>query len=150
MRVSISITGDVQVERKLLRLGDRAANASVVFSQIADKLMDWTDEQFRSEGARASGGWEELAPSTVRAKGHEGILVDTGDLYNALVNRGDANQILDINDDEMRYGADLDYLIYHQRGTDRMPQRRPIEFTEFDRREIVRDLQAFIMTGRVQ
>jgi hypothetical protein len=30
-----------------------------------------------------------------------------------------------------------------------MPQRRPVEFTDFDRREIVRDLQAFILTGRI-
>lgn len=153
MRITIDISGDKQVNRELLRVGERAGDARPAFSVIADILMDETAEQFATQGAHASGGWQPLAPSTVREKqragfGARGILERTLALEKSLTMRGDANQILEIERDGMTFGTSLRYGEYHQLGRG-VPQRRPVELTEDARRRIVKVLQRFFLVGEL-
>lgn len=67
---------------------------------------DW----FSSEGR---GSWPALAESTVRAKGHSTILVDTGKLKASLVDPYQAMKIMGV---VAEYGTDVPYAYFHQSG----------------------------------
>jgi Phage virion morphogenesis family len=149
VRVTFETLGEVQFSRDLLRVGNRGGDMSPVLGSIADDWMDWNQEQFTTEGGRASGGWAALAPSTVKRRGSaHPILQVSGALMEELTKRSnvlvtDSFAHLSIPDDVEEYGR------YHQSGTSRMPQRRPIEFTDMDRRQMVRKLQLFVLRGAV-
>lgn len=149
MRIHFEMLGEEQFSRNILRVGDRGGNMSPVFHQLAGKWVRWIREQFDSEGRRASGGWADLAPSTVARRGSaHPILQDTGALVQELTDEGN----IDVTDDYMhlQIADDVDaYGRLHQSGTSRMPQRRPLEFTDLDKREMVRDMQSWIFTGRL-
>jgi phage gpG-like protein len=153
VRIVFEISGDRQIERELLRVSDRAGDVSPAFDRIIDLWVDETAEQFATEGAHASGGWAPLAQSTLRRKTARlftgGILHESGSLERSLTDRGDANMIVEVSPDEVAWGSRVDYAQFHQTGTTRMPRRRPVEFTEGARRETVRILQRFVITGEV-
>lgn len=148
MQIEIGVAGDVQVSRKILRVGERANRAQPAFEAIADKLYDWEGDQFATEGRFASGGWAPLAPSTLAAKTTNQILVESGALQRSLTQRGGENLLI-VHDDWMAFGTSDPKARFHQRGTDRMPRRRPLELTEFMRRTIVRVLQLWIVRGEI-
>lgn len=155
MRFTFEISGDKLIEREILRVGAHARDARPAFAVIADFMMGETRRQFDSQGAYASGGWKPLKPATVRAKARRGldprILHATGALRRSLTRRGDTNQLLELRPDEMRFGSRLVYAAAHQRPrpTSPLPQRRPLEFTERAKRQIIRTLQRWIVTGEV-
>lgn len=152
MRLELDVFGDTQLSRDLLRFGERAADASPAFRQIADDLRDIERRQFASEGGFASAGWDPLAPSTIARKALLGldprILRATGALEASLTNRGDDAHVEMIGTQELIFGTDVDYAKFHQKGTSRMPRRRPIELRETDRRDIVRTLQRHLVGER--
>lgn len=149
MRVEISLAGDKQVSRELLRFGERALMARPAFEAIGELLLTVEQHQFASEGRFASGGWAPLAESTLAQKTGPSILDETGELRASLTERGDPHQIFDVGDEYLLFGTDLDYAGYHQTGTSRMPRRRPLELREEQRAEAVKILQRFITTGIV-
>lgn len=145
MQFEISLAGDVQVSRKLLRIGDRAVHAKPAFETIATVLMGIERAQFESEGRRSSGGWAELKQSTIDAKGDESILFETGALMASLSEDGDENMTNWATDEFLLFGSKLDYGGFHQTGTSRMVQRRPLELKETDRAGMVKILQSHIL-----
>lgn len=173
MRLVFEVDGDRLIERDLLRLGEYAQDATPAFEAIGGLMMEETKDQFATEGRHASGGWRPLAPSTVRRKLHGGrftrgfaigpgggnfvavssgglgILYETGALERSLTDRDAPNQIFEAAPQELVFGSSLPYARYHQRGTHRMPQRRPLEFTEPAKRRMVKILQRWIVTGEV-
>lgn len=153
MQIVFEISGEKQVNRELLRIGEYAGDAQPAFSAIADLIMDETAEQFATEGRHASGGWKPLAESTLREKarlgfGSRGILERTLALERSLTERGNANQILETTPDSLTFGTSLRYGDYHQLGRG-VPQRRPVELTESARRQVVKILQRWVLTGEV-
>jgi phage gpG-like protein len=154
VRIVLEISGDKQLSRDLLRVGDRAVHAKPALEEIADYWMRLTTLQFDTEGRHASGGWKPLKEETVRRKQLANldprILRATGALFGSLTSRGDGNQILDVTETELAYGSRLPYAGAHQnpRPGSRLPQRRPVELTESARRETVKILQRHIFAGR--
>lgn len=153
MRLQLELAGDKQLDRELLRFADRATDVRPAWAAIMLRLAEAEKRQFDSEGQRASGGWAPLAASTLARKQRLGldprILHATGRLAASLtapLPGGDAiREALPL---EMRFGTDVPYAGFHQTGTSRMPQRRPLETTEQDRRDMfVRLLQRFLVTG---
>jgi phage gpG-like protein len=147
MLIDVSLSGDKQVQRRLLRIGGRAVHARPAFEMLATWLMGLEREQFESEGQRSSGGWAPLAESTVKAKGDSSILFDTGAEMASFTERGDPNQTLWATDEFLLFGAKLPYPGFQQTGTSRMPQRRPLELTAADRLVPPRIIQAHILGG---
>ena len=147
MRVEFEMLGDVQFSRDLLKYGDRGADLSPAFGVIADDWVDWNQKQFDTEGFRGSGGWDGLAPSTVRTRGNaHPILQVTGALLRELTDKSNIEiqhnfMHLMIPDEQNEYGR------FHQSGTSRMPRRRPIEFTDLDRKSMVKTIQRYLETG---
>lgn len=160
MLIELSMAGDVQVRRRLLRIGERALRARPAFEAIAALLMRLEREQFETEGKRSSGGWQPLKQSTIDAKGDSSILFDSGALMSSLSEDGDANMTKWATDDFLLFGSKLPYAGFHQTGTGEakgdphpgpdvkgLAQRRPLELKEADRVGVVKLLQAYILGG---
>jgi hypothetical protein len=156
VRFVFEVAGDRQIDRELLRVGDRAVDASPAFEAIGVRLLEIEREQFDSQGGRGSGGWKPLKPATIREKARRGedprILHRTRRLVMSLTERGSSDQIFEVSADGLVFGSRLPYAGAHQnpRPGNPLPQRRPVEFTETDRRDIVKTLQRWIMTGEVE
>lgn len=152
--IEINVDGDVQISRELLRFADRLVDAKPAFREIADDLREIEKEQFESEGARGSGGWKQLADSTIAAKQaaglDNGILKETEALFKSLTQKG-GDHIEEITKDSLRFGSSDWKLPIHQHGSSdgaHPPQRRPIELTRMDRQSIVKKLQRHMVEGR--
>lgn len=145
--VDLSVHGDVQVSRRIVRFSEHAADARPAWRQIIRDLEGIEARQFASEGRYGSGGWEPLAESTLARKHGGRILVDTGALLRSLTERAAPGAIREIHPDWMQFGTGVPYAGFHQHGTKRMPARKPVELPESDRRRVVKSLQRFLMTG---
>lgn len=94
------------------------------------------EDQFGSQG---QGAWPGLAESTVEQKSRLGWpadpLVRTGNLKESLVDPGRAAES---GPRQMVYGTDVEYAIFHQSGTTKMPRREviPDPFRVEDRRKV--------------
>lgn len=145
MRIEFEVFGDVQLARNLDRWADAIDDASPAFEAMADDFLDIDAAQFASEGGR-SGGWAPLAPSTVRSRGSaHPILFESGRLQQSLTTRSSTDAVRRITADSLEVGTTVPWARYHQTGTARMPRRRPVEFTEVDRRRWVKLLQEHLV-----
>jgi phage gpG-like protein len=147
-RITWQFYGDAQVDRTLERIELAAADASPAFELIAEDFLLAEREQFASEGAAASGGWPALSEGYAAWKAAhfpgQTILRRTDELYRSLT---EGPEIRVIEPHLMILGSAVPYGRFHQEGTDRMPQRRPVELTELRRRQWVKMLQRWIITG---
>jgi phage gpG-like protein len=150
VRMSFDFYGDVQLDRTLERFAESVADATPAWEKMADRFVRVERRQFASEGAYGSGGWAPLSPryAAWKAAHYPGkpILRRTDDLWRSLTT-GPAIRV--ITPSMMIVGSDVAYGRYHQRGGPKLPRRRPVEFPEAERREWVKILQRFIVTGKV-
>ena len=153
MKLHFDIYGDEQIQRELLRFANYTGNAGPALQQIADDMREQIADQFATEGERGSGGWAPLQESTIAAKAAAGldphILQATGALMESLTGRGGDN-IEEVSDDHLVLGSRVAYGKFHQKGTSKMPARKPVEFSELDRRGFVRTLQRFLVEGTLR
>lgn len=149
MEFTFEAYGEQLVARQLTRWADRAVDARPAFDAIATQLMAFEDARFEAQGY---GTWPPLAASTVAQKRREGldprILHATHDLRNSLTRRGDEHQQLIVTDDFLLFGTTLDYAGFHQRGRG-VPRRRPLQFSEAEKKLAVKTLQRYLATGMV-
>ncbi len=116
-----------------------------ILDDIADDMMVAIEHTIESQGRRGGGSWAALDADTVKRKAGgstKGILVDSGDLLRAYTHRGDEHQVLNVTNQTIHLGTTLPYPKAHQFGTEHVPQRKFINFTQGDRRkwtEKVRD-----------
>jgi phage gpG-like protein len=153
MQLELSVFGDQQLNRELLRFAGRAVDARPLWDQIILDLRQLEAEQFEQQGGRASGGWQKLADSTIARKAAKGredparILVDSGALEKSLTETHGDDAIRVSEHDEMRFGTSLPYAEYHQLGHG-VPRRRFLELTETDRHmTFVQRAQRYLVTG---
>jgi phage gpG-like protein len=170
MQIEIDVVGDKQVSRELISRGDRAMHPAPFFNAAADFLMRVERAQFGLDGAYASGGWDDLADSTIAQKRRKGYaeperpLHGSGRLERSLTQRGNPLQKLQISEHQMVFGSWLSYLKYHQRGAQalrysvfgrplahpvewHLPQRRVLELTTLDRKRIERAASLWVARG---
>jgi phage gpG-like protein len=149
--VSFEIFGDVQVERELLNIKRRADGMRPAFEKLHQSFVGIERRQFDSQGRSGSGGWAPLKPATIAAKqrrGHDArILRATERLRKSLTNKTSADHVKEISLDGFFFGTRVPHARFHQTGTTKMPQRRPVELTERERRAWVRVLQRHIREG---
>lgn len=155
MRLDLEIFGDKQVDRELLRFRERADDMRPVFTALADDFLNMERAQFRSQGLFGSGGWAPLKQSTVDRKAAAGldprILHATLALYQSLTSSSDQHHVRRVTGDSLVVGTDLLYAGVHQNPvTSPLPQRRPVEFREQDRRAWIKALQSFLVNGTIE
>lgn len=148
-RLTLTFYGDTQVDRTLERMAGDVEDARPAWEVLAERFRNNELRQFRTEGQHASGGWAPLSADYAawKARHYPGkpILERTGDLKRSLTERPFGVEVLEPG--FMLVGSAVPYGEYHQQGTPRMPRRRPVELPEDERREWVRVLQRFIVTG---
>jgi hypothetical protein len=157
VRIIFEVAGDVQLNRDILRVGARARDMSPAFGRVADLWIEETAVQFATEGRHASGGWKPLKQTTVDAKRRAGLRPEILRAHDALMRsltsptQTDPNMVLTIKPDELDYGSKLPYAEVHQnpKPGNPLPRRRPVEFTEKTRRDTIKILQRFLITGEV-
>lgn len=153
MRLELDVFGDQQVNRELLRFADRVVDARPLWDHLILQLRLLEQEQFAMQGDRASGGWLDLADSTIARKAAKGrddpsrILVDSDALLKSLTEPGADDAVHLSEPDMMIFGTTVPYARFHQLG-DGVPQRRFLELTEHDRHDMfVQGAQRFLITG---
>lgn len=148
---ALSMFGSTQVERTLLRFGEWASDMRPAWRAIRDDFVEAEREQFDTEGRYGSGDWAPLSPAyaawKATARPGRPILVFDGLLRASLT---DELAIDVIEAHAMAVGSDVDYGLYHQHGTDRMPARPPVDLPESWRRNAVRTVQRFLVTGEAR
>lgn len=102
------------------------------------------EEQWDTQG---QGAWPPLADSTIAEKERGGWpsdpLIRTGDLKASLTDPGRA---ADSGPRHLIYGTDVEYALFHQEGTSRMPQRQviPDPYRVEDRRKVEAAMVTYI------
>lgn len=101
------------------------------YSQTLADFLPVLEEQhetfFDNEKGPSGSPWPELSPVTVKRKGHDKILYETGRLKASLTGPG-TDSIREISDqgDGLLFGTEVPYSIFHQRGGPNLPQREHI------------------------
>lgn len=161
MALEFEVFGDVQISRKLLRFGDRAMDAEPAFRRILSQMEDDIAELFSTEGSSGGDAWEPLAESTLQRKARLGqgsaILQATRALLDSLTSDTHGEGIREATGDELRFGSSLmtpdgqhSLVALHQLGGDPGPPvRKPIQFSDPQRRGYVKTLQRYIVEGLV-
>lgn len=149
-RFTLNTLGEAQIDRTLLRFADNIGDATPVWEVLADRFAKLETRQFKTEGAYGSGGWAALSPNYAAWKSHhypgKPILQRTGALMRDLTQRPFG--VEHITPGAMAVGTDLSYGKYHQAGGPHLPQRRPVELPDGERRYWVGLIQRFIITGK--
>lgn len=147
MRLVIDSLGQQAVARDLLGIGARAVDVEPAMRAILGQLRRAEVRQFDSQGAYGSGGWPELAPSTIARKQAAGldsrILHATLRLRDSLTRAADTDELAIPRHDGLDFGTLVPYARYH------VKKRPPVQLPDGERREMVRTLQRFVITGEL-
>ncbi len=152
MKLVFSVWGEDIIERDLLRFAHRALDARPAWVAIIKDIEDELTEQFDSEGAHASGGWAQLAASTLAQKAAAGldprIMHATLRLRESLTeNSEDTIKILDPN--FFVFGSDVEYGAYHMGPSGDRPARPPVALNEVAKTRMVKTLQRYMVEGEL-
>lgn len=101
-------------------------------NEVGPVIRDRVDLNFALEQTAGGEPWKALAESTVKRKGHDRILVETGAMRTAATTRGAGHRI-EVTERELIDGVDsaaIPYAIYHQFGTSRLAQRQFLAINE--------------------
>lgn len=145
VRLKFSVFGDVQLDRTLARFSEAASDMRPAWEILRDRFLVLERRQFATEGGYGSGGWSPLSPTYAAWKARVApgakILHLTGELEDSLTQ----GPQIDIRTESiMILGSAVSHGEYHQRG-DGVPQRRPVELRESERREWVKVMQRWII-----
>ena len=119
------------------------------WSLLAPLIAEAADNIFASEGR---GAWPQLSEAYARWKAKnypgKGILELTGAYRTAVTQIGSAYNVLETTDNSLTYGVSgLDYPVFHESGTNRLPARPVLDLLAEDEdllREIGELFSAFI------
>lgn len=103
--------------------------ANVANAAIERYETGWYEAETDPLGA----AWQQLAAATIRRKGHDTILVDSGRMKASLTGRtGDS--VIDVVQEGMNAGltrgTSVEYAGFHQAGTEFIPQRMHVGLNE--------------------
>lgn len=92
-------------------------------------------DNFASESDPDGNGWPALAPRTIRAKGHDQILFESGDLQASLADQTADSIKLVFREGVscsayLVYGTGVEYAHWHMTGTPKMPARPFLGFND--------------------
>lgn len=143
--------GSKQIVRELERFSEAALDAEPAFEEIIRLMQEDIGEQFSTEGGSMSGGWEEDKPVTIRRKELAGLRTETmratDRLMQSLTDERGSDQIHEVTPVGFDFGSEVPYGKYHMGPAKdgSRPARKPIDFTEGQRRKYVKVLQAWLV-----
>lgn len=149
VQFTVTVDGEDQLIRSFNRLRAIPEDMTRVWNQVRPVFFAIEREQFRTEGAAGrSGKWKSLSSPYKEIKRKEfgdlPILQRTKALVRSLT--GNTPDTISITGpSEAFFGTSLDRGRYHQRGNSRLPQRKVIDPSDSQ----LRDLQKAIQRGLV-
>lgn len=119
-----------------------------LFREAAKLFYEFEKQAFEAEGETSAGGeWEELSPlyELIKEQRYPGktILRRTDALYRSLTQPNARGSIRRVTETELLIGTGIDYALWHQTGTSRMPERPVIALTGQQNRQMA----AFLRKG---
>ena len=90
------------------------------FQQV---IAQGEEDAFRAQSTPGGEPWAPLAEVTIIRKGHDKILIETAALAASLVDVGGPGNINMTMSHGLIFGTDVDYTIFHETGTSKMPAR---------------------------
>lgn len=152
--VNFEIAGEKQIARRFENFTANLDDLVPAFKEILKSFYAGEKKQFETEGGWGSGGWLPLSPSYAARKDPSlKVLEESGKLGRALSGEVPANtqgNIEIIESNQLIMGTDIDFAIYHQRGTRNMPMRKPIEIPEAERKKWTSIIHKHIWKGGVR
>lgn len=155
MRTEIAMRGDVKIMSRLTAWAKRAGDTTPAMKAVEELLEEKERDLFESEGGSGRHGkWQELDDSTKDSKESQAlypeILRATDDLFDSLTDGSSEYAIRDIGPGFLRFGTKLHYAAiqasgFTSRGGNHVPARRPIDWTQMDRAEVLEILSAWIV-----
>lgn len=154
MVTHIAMRGDTKLESRLTQWARRAGNTLPAMKAVEVLLEEKERELFESEGGSGRhGGWQELADTTKASKESQALYPETlratDALYDSLTDGSNENAIRQIGPGFLRFGTKLAYGAIQASGfTGRsgkeVPARRPIDWTQKDRAEVLAIISEWI------
>jgi phage gpG-like protein len=144
--VSIEVDGKPEFDRTFSRLDANFDDLTPIWPAVRAKFYEIEAQQFDSEGGKGgSGRWKALsaryAAQKVARYGDKPILEATGDLRASLTSDG-AGSYYWADKQEVAIGTTLPYAMYHQRGSGKLPERKPISFSDEQTRDLMKTIQS--------
>jgi hypothetical protein len=138
--VNVDIKGLDDVRKVFNNLAEKIANPDAqIMRRLGDATMDDIEDRFMTRGY---GTWAPLSPATIKAKkGNTMVLIDTGTMFASLKPEVQGRYVRVL----VPFGGkkrDPSVPGYHQQGTDRMPQRKIVEFTQ----KLAKSLETVVIT----
>lgn len=158
MWFDLEVYGAHDTAINLERFALRAVQARPALEMIALRVHGEAEMQFGTEGAHMGDPWAPLSDWRLREKRAAGypddILVATGDLRKSLTRENAKGSVHQVTDSMMRIGTEIPYAWRHQKGVSedpryKLPKREMLKITPEFRREIIKRLQRFVVTGEV-
>jgi phage gpG-like protein len=157
--IQIDVLGERQINRRLLRFTEHAANMVPVWAEVEAFLIEVEKGQFSSAGRNSGHPWDDIKDSTKRAKARsrnaktransDKILMASEKLYNSLTKARTSESIRTKTPSTMIFGTKLKYGRMHQSPgpAAAYPRRRPVDLTERQKVAIVKAMQLWISRG---
>lgn len=144
MRIQIDVQGERQLGVALGKIADGVSDLTPYWDDIQSLFYKTAQQIFKSEGASGAGGkWKELSTpyKQIKAKqwGNVPILTASGRLQDSLTSET-SDSVVEKQKDSLTLGSSVEYGVYHQYGTSKMPKRAPIELTQEQKYEMLRAL----------
>ena len=111
---------------------------------------------FQNEVSPENKKWEKLSDYTIFKKGHDQILMETGDLLRSLTERNAPDAIREVDDgggDSKGYlvfGTSVEYAHWHMSGPQNMPARPMVGITEWYADKVAEDVADLIAAALAQ
>jgi phage gpG-like protein len=148
MYITFEVAGDEQLKRSFSRFGEHAKDLSEPFREIVKDFYKIEKKQFESEGGYGSGGWQPLSPryAAWKAKKYPGrpLMVVSGLLKESLLGENPYS-IENVTPKSMEVGTVVNFAVYHQKGTCKMPARPLIQLTDADKKRWIKFIQVYLV-----
>lgn len=152
LKFELSVDGVPQLVRGFQRFAEDVKDVRPAWPAVLNTLRQLEGQQFASEGAEGGTAWAPLSPKYAAWKARKfpgrRVLVLTGDLRESLTYET-GYSIADMQPLSLVFGTAVPYAIFHQRGTSRMPARKPINFSKTQKNDIVRVLHVWLQRRAV-
>jgi hypothetical protein len=154
----VDIAGEVQYERGFQAFEAELRDLREPLANVADVLKESVGEQFQTEGGHGGLPWQPLSPAYAAEKerrypGHP-ILVASGDMRSAFLTQGTRELgpqrlVWGVTDQRDSHGQPIAVRASaHQTGEGVVPQRKIINLTLADRRDIDREFVSWLAYRR--
>ncbi len=157
MRVTIDVYGSKVLDRELRGVEERVEHMQPAFAELGRKLREYEQALFRTSGASGGTPWPPLQASTIASKARSKnptirrnanrILIARGILRASLTTSKARGHVERATDHGLEFGSTIPYGRFHQHGTRHMPARPVSQLTEAQKRDAMRTVQRWIVSG---